>query len=105
MRQDLEVSESIEINTGPDKVWKALINTDIIKKYLFGTQTINDWKVGSEIVFQGEYRGITCQDKGENYSLVTYNADVIGRNKTRFAWTQKGFAGQQGYEHSKNGME
>ena len=54
MRDDLIVSESIEINTEPDKVWEALTNPEIIKEYLFGTQTITDWKVGSDIIFQGE---------------------------------------------------
>ena len=51
----LIVSESIEIHEAPSKVWDALTNPEIIKKYLFGTETITDWKVGSEIIFQGEY--------------------------------------------------
>jgi uncharacterized protein YndB with AHSA1/START domain len=131
MRDDLIVSESIEINAEPSKIWDALTNPEIIKEYLFGTQTITDWKVGSDIMFQGEYQGKAYRDKGiiieyipnkkisyrywtgfsgledkpENYSLITYNVDVIGSNKTRFTWTQKGFAGEQGYEHSKNGTK
>ncbi len=131
MRNDLIVSEYIEMNAEPAKVWDALTNPEIIKEYLFGTQTITDWKVGSDIVFKGEYQGITYQDKGkikeyipnkkisytywsgfsgledkpENYSLVTYNVDLMDGNKSRFTWTQKGFAGEEGYEHSKNGMK
>jgi uncharacterized protein YndB with AHSA1/START domain len=131
MRDDLIVSESIEINTEPDKVWEALTNPEIIKEYLFGTQTITDWKVGSDIIFQGEYQGKIYRDKGvikeyipnklisysywsgfsgledkpENYSLVNYNVEAIGDKKTKFTWTQKGFADEKGYEHSKKGMK
>ena len=131
MRDDLIVSESIEINAAPSKVWDALTNPEIIKEYLFGTQTITDWKVGSDIIFQGEYQGKIYRDKGvikeyipnklisysywsgfsgledkpENYSLVNYNVEAIGDKKTKFTWAQKGFADEKRYEHSKKGMK
>ena len=53
MRNDLIVSKSIIVNANNDKVWKALTNPEIIKEYLYGTETLTDWKVGSEIIFQG----------------------------------------------------
>ncbi|MCK9211708.1 MAG: SRPBCC domain-containing protein [Ignavibacteriaceae bacterium] len=130
MRHDLIVSESIEINATPEKVWEALTNPEIIKQYLFGTETITDWKVGSEIIFQGEYKGLKYCDKGmvrenilhqllsysywsgfsgledklENYSLVTYTLSK-NNNSTKLTWAQKGFATEEGYQHSKSGME
>ncbi len=131
MRDDLIVSSSIEINTEPSKIWEALINPEIIKEYLFGTKTITDWKIGSGIIFQGEYQGQKYQDKGiikefklnkkisysywsgftglddkpENYSLITYDLEIIKDKKTKLTWTQKGFANERGYEHSKNGLK
>jgi uncharacterized protein YndB with AHSA1/START domain len=63
MRHDLKVSESVEINASPEKVWKVLTQPEFIKEYLFGTETITDWKVGSEVIFQGEYQGHKYKDK------------------------------------------
>jgi uncharacterized protein YndB with AHSA1/START domain len=134
MRHDLIVSESININAAPSKVWEALTNPEIIKKYLFGTETITSWKVGSEIIFQGEYgenKEHTYRDKGvimenilhellsysywsgfsgledipENYSLVTYRLKSDDDKKTTFTWTQKGYATEEGYHHSSSGMQ
>ncbi len=131
MRNDLVVSDSIEIKAKPSEVWNALTNPEIIKKYLFGTETITDWKIGSEIIFRGEYNGQNYIDKGivrenipnkllsynywsgfsgledrpENYSLVTYSLQSFDYDKIKFTWTQQGFAGEQAYEHSKRGMK
>lgn len=129
MLLDLEVSHSVDINASTAKVWEALTNPAIIKEYLFGTETVTDWKVGSPIFFQGDYNGITYKDKGvilkfepehelsysywsgfsgledvpENYSTVTYT--VTGSNDhSTFTWTQRGYANEARYEHSKNGM-
>ncbi len=130
MNHDLIISQSIEVNADLAKVWKALTTPEIIKDYLFGTETVTDWKVGSEIVFQGEYEGHTYRDHGvilenafhkkisysywsgfsgtedkpENYSTMTYTLEKISEQKTKFTWTQKGYASDQSYEHSKSGM-
>ena len=64
MRQDLIVSQSVDVKAEPEQVWNALTNPEIIKEYLFGTETITDWKVGSEIIFQGEYEGHKYRDHG-----------------------------------------
>ena len=32
------------IDAPVDKVWDALINPEMIKKYMFGTTAISDWK-------------------------------------------------------------
>ena len=130
MNHDLIVSKSVDINAKPSKVWNALTNPEIIKEYLVGTETITDWKVGSEIIFQGEYDGHKYKDKGvvrenisnellsysywsgfsgledkpENYSLVTYGL-IYSNNTTKLTWTQKGFANKEGHKHSESGMD
>ncbi len=130
MRNDLSVSESIDVDVPALKVWDALTKPELIKAYLFGTETITDWKVGSPIIFQGDYNGQTYKDKGivtennpmhsikylywsgfsglddspENYSTVAYTVESLDDTHTRFTWTQTGFADETGYGHSKNGM-
>jgi hypothetical protein len=44
------------------------------------------------------------EDKLENYSLVTYTLFSLESGQTVLTWTQKGFATEQGYEHSKKGI-
>ena len=131
MRHDLVICESIDINATPSKVWEALTKPEIIKKYLFGTETITDWQPGSEIIFQGEYGGSKYRDKGvivrnisgellsytywsgfsgledmpENYSLITYSLKSDEDKKTTFTWTQKGYATEERYQHSLRGMK
>jgi len=127
MIKKLAVKKSIEINTDTSQVWDALTNPEKIKQYLFGTETISDWKVGSPIIFQGEYQGQKYKDKGnildikegqllqyaywsgfsgledkeENYSKVTYKIDRKERH-TILTLTQEGFASEQAREHSEN---
>ncbi len=64
MNHELSVSESVIVNADAKKVWEALTNPAIIKDYLFGTETVTDWKVGSTIIFQGEYDGHKYKDEG-----------------------------------------
>jgi len=131
MRQDLQVSESVLINADPAKVWNLLTNPEIIKEYLFGTETLTDWKVGSTIVFQGEYNGHKYRDHGvilendfqkriaysywsgfsgledkpENYSMVIYDVEPIDATHTKFTWTQKGYPDETRQAHSQSGMK
>lgn len=133
MNKNLKVSKSIEINSKGEQVWDALTNPEKIKVYLFGTETITNWKVGSPIIFQGEYEGHKYKDKGnvlknelnsllqynywsqfssledtlENYAIVTYKIGIVSENKVNFTWTQEGFSSQEGFEHTEktlNGM-
>ena len=126
MNKELTVTQSIEIGADKSKVWDALINPEKIKTYLFGTETLTDWKTGSEIIFQGEYQGHQYKDKGtiidiktdellqysywsgfsgledkpENYSLVSYKLDTAN-SKTLLTLTQQGFANEQAQQHSQ----
>lgn len=130
MNRNLKVSKSIEFNSNAEKVWDALTNPEKIKVYLFGTETITDWKIGSPIIFQGEYEEHKYKDKGnvlenreneilkydywsgfsgledkpENYSIVTYQIENLSDNQVKFTWTQEGFANEEGQQHSENGL-
>jgi uncharacterized protein YndB with AHSA1/START domain len=131
MNHNLTVSKSILVNANADKVWDALTNPEIIKEYLYGTETVTNWKVGSPIIFQGEYDGKTYKDTGiilvndpktklsysywsaftgleekpKNYSNVTYLLKVINDNQTELSWIQKGFASEDAQKHSVTGMD
>ncbi len=126
MNKELTVTQSIEINAAKEKVWDALTNPEKIKVYLFGTDTLTNWKAGSEIIFQGEYQGQQYKDKGtivdikkdellqytywsgftgledkpENYSLVTYKLVSVS-GKTVLTLTQAGFSNEQAQQHSQ----
>ena len=64
MNQKLTAKQSILINSPAYKVWKALTNPDLIKQYMFGVETITDWKVGSPIIYKGVWEGKEFEDKG-----------------------------------------
>ena len=57
------------INATADKVWNALTNPEMIKKYMFGTTVVSDWKEGSKIVWKGEWEGKSYEDKGKILQL------------------------------------
>jgi uncharacterized protein YndB with AHSA1/START domain len=58
-----------EINAPPDKVWRALTDPELIKKYMFGSEVRTDWKPGSPITWKGEFKGREYEDKGEIISV------------------------------------
>jgi uncharacterized protein YndB with AHSA1/START domain len=67
--QDLIAKVSITIEAPTDEVWKALVDPDMIKRYIFGTQVLTDWEVGSPILWKGIWQGKTYQDKGKILKL------------------------------------
>ncbi|MBC7959397.1 MAG: SRPBCC domain-containing protein, partial [Vallitaleaceae bacterium] len=121
-------SKSIEMNCGIDKAWQVMTEPDYIKEYLYGTQTATDWKVGSDIKFQGEYQGQQYFDKGvvltntpkeelsysywssfsgledktENYSQITYLLKMIDPKKTELTWSQKGYQDEEQRLNAQN---
>lgn len=127
MTNKLFLKKSIEINAEKAIVWDALVNPEKIKLYLFGTETISDWKVGSAIIFQGVWEGVTYKDKGtilefipeqklkydywssfskledipENYQQITF--DIMNQDgKTILTLTQENVPNQQAKEHSES---
>jgi len=53
------------IHAPASKVWAAITKPELIKQYLFDTDVISDWKVGSPITYKGEWQGKSFEDKGE----------------------------------------
>jgi uncharacterized protein YndB with AHSA1/START domain len=126
METMLTATKSISINSTPEKVWKALTDPALIKKYLFGTNTVTDWKVGSPIHFYGEWEGKKYEDKGiikainpnkfihytywssmsgledkpENYADVRYILSEKG-NQTTLTIEQDGSKNEESRKHSE----
>jgi uncharacterized protein YndB with AHSA1/START domain len=85
----------IDIEAAPEQVWTTLTDPAAVKQWMFGTDLHTDWQVGSPIVWKGEYRGTTYEDKGEvlvhdqprrlsvsHFSPTTGQADVPGNYHT-----------------------
>ena len=53
----LIVKNEITINAPASKVWDALTNPEQTKKYMFGCETVSDWKKGSSLLWKGSYEG------------------------------------------------
>jgi uncharacterized protein YndB with AHSA1/START domain len=57
MNQPLVVKSEIAITAPIAKVWDALVNPEQTKKYMFGCETVSDWKPGSSLEWKGHYEG------------------------------------------------
>src|SRR5687767_8117160 len=51
------VTNTITIIAPVEKVWNALVNPEETKKYMFGCETVSDWKVGDPLLWRGSYEG------------------------------------------------
>lgn len=126
MNKALIAKQSIIIKAPADKVWDALINPKMIKQYLFGTDAVSDWKVGSPITYRGAWQGKSYEDKGtvldivpgrvlkttfwsslaglpdapEHYKKITYALAPINGG-TRLTVTQDNNATEEAREHSE----
>jgi uncharacterized protein YndB with AHSA1/START domain len=65
MNDQFTAEAKTTIHAPASKVWDALTKPELIKQYLFGTDVISDWKVGSPIVYKGEWQGKSFEDKGK----------------------------------------
>lgn len=123
-------SQSIDISASPDKVWKILTDPAWISQYLFGAQTITDWKPGSDIIFRINFdnqefidKGVVVEcnepeslnyrywsgfcgleDKSDNYSIVSYHIGKIDSRTSKLTWTQIGFVDEQSRSSSENSL-
>lgn len=126
MKSNITGKADIVINVPASKVWEALTTPSIIKQYFFGTDAISDWKVGSPLIFKGEWQGKHYEDKGtilevisqklfkysywssmsgtedkpENYVNVTYELSE-NNNATTLTITQENIPDEKTKEHSE----
>jgi uncharacterized protein YndB with AHSA1/START domain len=57
MAQPLFVKNTVVINAPAATVWDALVNPEKTKQYMFGCETISDWRVGSTLLWKGQHEG------------------------------------------------
>lgn len=55
--EKLFVTNTITINASAAKVWDALTNPEKTKIYMFGCETISDWKIGSPLLWKMIHEG------------------------------------------------
>ncbi len=60
-----DATATVTIDAAPERIWHALTDPATIAQYFLGTHVDTDWKVGSPIVFRGEYQGNAYEDHGE----------------------------------------
>jgi uncharacterized protein YndB with AHSA1/START domain len=54
----------IDVDAAPGRVWSALTDSELVKRYMMGSEVVTDWRPGSPIVWKGEYNGKSFEDKG-----------------------------------------
>ncbi|MEP7196141.1 MAG: SRPBCC family protein [Saprospiraceae bacterium] len=125
MASDRILKKTILIQATTAQVWNALTNPEKIKEWLYGTNVKSDWKVGSSIIFTGNWEGTEYIDKGtilkfeiekvlqynywssfsgltdsaENYSVLSFILKQSD-NATELTLEQSNFATEIMYEHS-----
>ncbi|MCF3108361.1 SRPBCC domain-containing protein [Niabella sp. CC-SYL272] len=62
--KNLIATAQITVNAPVSKVWDALVNPDLIKKYMFGAAVSSNWTQGSKITWKGMFNGKEYEDKG-----------------------------------------
>ena len=58
MSQPLIVTSTITIRASAARVWDALTNPAQTKEYMFGCEALSDWKVGSPLIWKGNFDGV-----------------------------------------------
>ncbi len=130
MNHTLKSESSILINSPISSVWETLTDPAKIKLWLFGTDTVTDWKPGSPVIFQGDYNGTSYKDKGvvvdnqegkllsytywsgfsgledipENYSLVSFMLAANG-DSAMLTISQQGFQDENSMNHSQTNWQ
>ena len=65
MTRGFEAVNTVTIDAPSAEVWDALTNPKKVKQYMHGTQVSTDWKEGSPIRWNGEWKGKSYEDKGQ----------------------------------------
>lgn len=135
MKSPLIIENEIEINASALHVWDALVNPEKTKVYMFGCETVSDWKPGSSLLWKGVHEGqemvfvkgeiveiqhgkylkyttidpnSTIDDVSENYLWVTYDLQETN-GKTKLTVRQGDYStvaeGEKRYKDSYNNGE
>jgi uncharacterized protein YndB with AHSA1/START domain len=130
IKRDLKLEIYENLNASVADVWEALTSKESVKKYFFGTEVNTDWKVGSPIIFSGNWEGQVYEDKGkileiekgkmfkythlssfsrladlpENYSTVTYQLKPENE-ETVLTIIQEGFKDEKALIDSQEGWK
>jgi uncharacterized protein YndB with AHSA1/START domain len=51
------IDNSILIHASANRIWNVLTQPEETKKYMFGCETVSDWKVGSSLLWRGVHEG------------------------------------------------
>lgn len=60
-----QIQRKLTLNAKPEDVWRVLTTPGETKKYMFNCEVSSDWKVGSEIKWNGNYQGYESGERGE----------------------------------------
>lgn len=84
----------IKINASPPKVWDALTQPALVKRWQYGSDLITDWKEGSSIRFESEWQGKIYEQWGKvlevkpnhliKYSLFAPRPDLEDKPENYF---------------------
>ena len=120
------VNKTIRINASTSKVWNALTNPGLMKKWMSKTEIniFTDWKVGNPFVIRGRLHGINFENRGmvlqvepekilqynhlsslsrlpdqlENYSMLEFRLAPINE-ETSLTFTASNFPTESIYKH------
>jgi len=62
--ENLIAKASVVVGAPSRVVWDALVTPEAVRQYMFGTNVVSDWEEGSPIVWRGEWKGESYEDKG-----------------------------------------
>lgn len=127
MTQNHLATSTITIQASTDRVWSILTDPAAIKNFMFGTDVVTDWAIGSPILWRGiwqnkeyEDRGVILEfdpgrrlvnthfsplsgqeDRPENYHTLTWTL-ATDAGKTKLTLSQDNNASAEEAAHSKS---
>lgn len=66
----MKSTKQIEIKTTASHLWKVLTESSYTKQYMFNCSVESDWKLGSSVIWEGEYNGYKAYQQGEVIKVV-----------------------------------
>jgi uncharacterized protein YndB with AHSA1/START domain len=64
IKPDFIAQASVMIKAPIEKVWKALMDPEASKAFMFGATVTSEWNEGDPITWKGEWKGKAFEDKG-----------------------------------------